>query len=96
MTVSSLLQALSEDPSFSRHIFTVKEFPRSDAEYGTCSLSSRISAYLNTKGIRLYRHQAAAMDAAMSGENIVLATSTASGKTLAFLLPVFETLGRDP
>lgn len=96
MTVSSLLHALSEDPSFSRHIFTVKEFTRSDGEYGTCSLSSRISTYLNTRGIRLYRHQAAAMDAAMSGENIVLATSTASGKTLAFLLPVFETLGRDP
>nr|HPM61911.1 DEAD/DEAH box helicase [Methanoregulaceae archaeon] len=95
MTVSSLLHALSEDPSFSRHIFTVKEFTRSDGEYGTCSLSSRISTYLNTRGIRLYRHQAAAMDAAMNGENIVLATSTASGKTLAFLLPVFETLGRD-
>ncbi len=96
MTVNSLLHGLSEDPSFSRHISTIKEFARREGEYGICHLSSRTSAYLNSRGIRLYRHQAAAMEAAMRGENIVLATSTASGKTLAFLLPVFETLGRNP
>ena len=44
----------------------------------------------------LYSHQAAAWDAALRAENIVLATGTASGKTLAYNLPVFAALIQNP
>jgi DEAD/DEAH box helicase domain-containing protein len=44
----------------------------------------------------LYSHQAEAWDAAQRGENIVLATGTASGKTLAYNLPVLATLTENP
>ena len=54
------------------------------------------TAYLSHKGILLYSHQAAATGAVRRGENVILATSTASGKTLAFLLPVLESLEHDP
>lgn len=37
---------------------------------------------------RLWRHQALAADAAFHGRHVALATGTASGKTLAYLLPV--------
>ncbi len=37
---------------------------------------------------RLWRHQALAADAAFHGHHVALATGTASGKTLAYLLPV--------
>jgi DEAD/DEAH box helicase domain-containing protein len=37
---------------------------------------------------RLWRHQAQAADAAFHGRHVALATGTASGKTLAYLLPV--------
>jgi helicase/secretion neighborhood putative DEAH-box helicase len=37
---------------------------------------------------RLWRHQALAADAAFGGRHVALATGTASGKTLAYLLPV--------
>ncbi|PFG17753.1 DEAD/DEAH box helicase domain-containing protein [Propionicimonas paludicola] len=37
---------------------------------------------------RLWRHQALAAEAAFSGRHVALATGTASGKTLAYLLPV--------
>lgn len=45
---------------------------------------------------RLYTHQAEAINAALAGQNVVVATSTASGKTLCFNVPVLEGLARDP
>src|SRR5262249_60782377 len=39
---------------------------------------------------RLYRHQAAAAEAVRAGENVVIVTPTASGKTLCYNLPVLN------
>jgi len=44
----------------------------------------------------LYAHQAAAVEAALAGENVVVVTGTASGKTLCYNLPVLQTLLSDP
>jgi DEAD/DEAH box helicase domain-containing protein len=45
---------------------------------------------------RLYAHQRAAWDVAARGEHFVVTTGTASGKTLAFNLPVLDELTRHP
>ena len=44
----------------------------------------------------LYSHQAEAWDAAARGENFVVTTGTASGKSLAFNLPVLAALAEEP
>jgi DEAD/DEAH box helicase domain-containing protein len=44
----------------------------------------------------LYTHQAEAWEAAARGENLIVTTGTASGKTLAFNLPVLDALAREP
>jgi DEAD/DEAH box helicase domain-containing protein len=44
----------------------------------------------------LYAHQTEAYDAAQRGEHLIVATGTASGKTLAFNLPVLNSLAADP
>src|SRR5436190_12151505 len=44
----------------------------------------------------LYLHQREAWDAARRGEHVIVTTGTASGKTLAFNLPVLDALARDP
>jgi DEAD/DEAH box helicase domain-containing protein len=44
----------------------------------------------------LYVHQAEAWEAARRGENLIVTTGTASGKTLAFNLPVLDSLSREP
>ena len=44
----------------------------------------------------LYAHQRETWDAAARGEHVVVTTGTASGKTLAFNLPVLDALARDP
>jgi DEAD/DEAH box helicase domain-containing protein len=45
---------------------------------------------------RLYLHQRAVWDAAARGEHVLVTTGTASGKTLAFNLPVLDAIARDP
>ncbi len=44
----------------------------------------------------LYSHQAAAIEKVREGKNVVIATPTASGKTLAYNLPVIESLLQNP
>ena len=52
-----------------------------------------IRGYLESNHIsRLYAHQVEMFEQVRSGENVVITTSTASGKTLAFLLPVWHTM----
>lgn len=43
----------------------------------------------------LYNHQAKAINYAVNGENVVICTGTASGKTIAFALPVLHSLLAD-
>ncbi len=44
----------------------------------------------------LYEHQAAVRDLAAQGRHVVVATGTASGKSLAYHLPVVEAILQDP
>ena len=44
----------------------------------------------------LYEHQRETWDAAQRGEHVIVTTGTASGKTLAFNLPVLDALAREP
>lgn len=68
------------------------------AQYGAPDppLPDRLAAMLARRGIRLYSDQAEVLELARAGYDVVLCTPTASGKTLAFCLPVFEALIRDP
>ncbi|TML56712.1 MAG: DEAD/DEAH box helicase, partial [Actinobacteria bacterium] len=60
-------------------------------------LDPRVRAALDAKGLdSLYVHQALAWEAAARGENVIVTTGTASGKTLAFNLPVLDALAREP
>ncbi|MGZ4754154.1 MAG: DEAD/DEAH box helicase [Acidimicrobiia bacterium] len=51
---------------------------------------------LAARGIdRLWTHQAAAIDALDAGRNIVIATGTASGKSLCYQLPILDSVVRE-
>jgi len=61
------------------------------------SLSPALAAALRARDIdRLYEHQTRAYEAVRAGKHLVVATPTASGKSLCFHLPVLDTLSRDP
>src|SRR5579859_5568848 len=58
-------------------------------------LGPSVRRALDARGItELYTHQADALELALSGRDFVVATPTASGKSLCFHLPVLETLAR--
>jgi DEAD/DEAH box helicase domain-containing protein len=60
-------------------------------------LHPRVRQALAARGIEeLFTHQRTAWDAVARGEHVVVATGTASGKTLAFNLPVLDALARTP
>jgi len=57
----------------------------------------KVREALTRQGIeRLYSHQADAWEAARRGEHLIVTTGTASGKTLAFNLPVLDALAAEP
>src|SRR5262245_31153786 len=60
-------------------------------------LDPRVQSALVARGITsLYRHQAETWESAGRGEHVIVTTGTASGKTLAFNLPVLDAIARDP
>src|ERR671918_1489882 len=60
-------------------------------------LHPRLETALRERGVEsLYSQQAEALAAARRGESFVVSTGTASGKTLAFNLPVLDALAADP
>jgi DEAD/DEAH box helicase domain-containing protein len=61
------------------------------------TLDPRVEAALRRAGITgLYSHQAEAWEAARRGENVIVTTGTASGKSLAFNLPTLDAIARRP
>ncbi len=61
------------------------------------SLAPGVADSLRHRGIRsLYSHQLRAFELACAGKHIVVATPTASGKSLCYNLPVLQSLAADP
>jgi DEAD/DEAH box helicase domain-containing protein len=80
-------------------VAAVVEVPPSEGE---CSdfgprVPLRIAEALLGSGVRtLYGHQKEAFDRVMNGENVVVATPAASGKSLCYTLPLLTGLCEDP
>jgi DEAD/DEAH box helicase domain-containing protein len=59
-------------------------------------LAPGIDRALAARGVKaLYTHQRQAIDAARAGRHVVVATPTASGKSLCFHVPVLDALAKD-
>ena len=76
-----------------------KEYPERKAVFSEFpqDMLPELKGYLENAGIpRLYCHQAEMFERAQKKENLVITTSTASGKTLGFLLPVLQEILKNP
>src|ERR1051325_5905726 len=61
------------------------------------AIDPRLREVLGSRGIeQLYTHQAAAIDHAIAGRNVVITTPTASGKTLCYNAPALTAVLKDP
>ncbi len=75
--------------------------PAIPPQYGNGAIIRRLSRKMQValEGLsidRLYTHQEQAIQQALDGNNVVLQAPTASGKTLAFQLPMLDVLVRNP
>ncbi len=99
LSLSETLASFRRDPALMRCVTAWERIPARPARFGPWpdGLDPRLAAALRERGIeQLYSHQCQAVEAALSGQHVVMATSTASGKTLAFNLPSLSRLLDDP
>ena len=98
-TIEIVLQALRRDRTFMRDIVAWRKLPPRPARYADppAGLDDELIDLLRRqKTWPLYTHQTQAVEAALRGENVIVVTGTASGKTLCYNLPVLQTLRTDP
>ena len=83
--------ALRERPYYDGQIRDHRTVPGREATTRELDTAARLASALADQGItELYEHQANAIEAVRDGQNVVLATPTASGKSLAYTVPAFE------
>jgi len=95
MDAKAFLREVTTDRGYRDQIACVREIPPREAVFGepTTALPELVRTLLRRQNIfRLYSHQATAMDAIAAGQDVVIVTGTASGKTLCYNLPMLSTL----
>jgi DEAD/DEAH box helicase domain-containing protein len=89
--VDDVVSWLRDRPYYRGQLCAHREVPGRDPAFAEVDLDGRLASALADRGVdRLYRHQADAVAAVRDGRNVVLATETASGKSLAYTVPAFE------
>ncbi|MDQ6857205.1 MAG: DEAD/DEAH box helicase [Candidatus Dormibacteraeota bacterium] len=97
--VADALSRLRASPTVEGRIVREELIPATAAQHGNWpgQLDPRLPAALARRGIhRPYIHQSEAIEHALAGRDVVVVTPTASGKTLAFAVPVLDAWLHDP
>ena len=97
--VQAVLDRLLAEPSLSSGVLHHAHMPARDADFVPMPdwLDPGIKAGLAGRGVTaLYSHQAEAMEGVRAGEDVVVVTPTASGKSLCYLVPTLQALADDP
>lgn len=99
MDVGGFLDELRRRAAYRGQIVHARFLPGRAARFGASQprVHPELRRWLNAREINgLYTHQAAALEAIRRGEHVAVVTSTASGKTLCYNLPVIDVLLADP
>lgn len=95
MDLSDLLDQLRLDSQFTQNVTAWERIPARAARYAPVpdALDRRLVDMTRRLGFApLYTHQAQAIEAILGGQNVMLVTGTASGKSLAYHLPALQTM----
>ncbi len=99
MDVAAFVEELLHAPTYADQLVHLRAEPARAARYAdpAVPLPDVAVRFLAARGIpHLYCHQADAWDAVQGGAHVVVATGTASGKSLCYTLPLLDLLARDP
>ena len=95
MDTTAFLNYLKSDPEYKDQIVHIQHIPARDARPGWLDkpLDPLLQDRLDLAGITtLYAHQAEAVNAIRQGNNVMVATPSASGKTLCYNIPVLNAM----
>ncbi|EJU03818.1 P-loop containing nucleoside triphosphate hydrolase protein [Dacryopinax primogenitus] len=99
LPIDTIIKRLTEDEHYKGQIVKRREFQAKDAVWGRLNrtLSPAIKeALLSARKVEgFYSHQAAALNAIWDGKNVVVSTSTASGKSVIYQVPALCNLEED-
>ena len=92
--IEEFIKSIKRMQSYKKQIVHIEKLPAQEASFGELEkpLPKNLETCILNRNIKLYSHQAQAINIARQGKNVVIATPTASGKTLAFNIPVLEAL----
>ncbi|MFW6049142.1 MAG: DEAD/DEAH box helicase, partial [Candidatus Bipolaricaulota bacterium] len=96
MQIERVIEGIKNQGWYAGQIEHLEIIPERRAEYGEPHLGEEMKEYLDRQGLQLFAHQAEAIDLINDGQNVVITTPTASGKTLAFNVPIFTRMMKDP
>jgi DEAD/DEAH box helicase domain-containing protein len=99
MDTATFLKQITKQSGYRGQVVHVEHLAAHRARYGMLDqpLSPTLETALRGVGAeRLYTHQAQAINAVRAGQHVILCTGTASGKTLAYNIPVLEALLANP
>ncbi len=99
MDPDAFISSLRQSSWVTTQIEHIEQICERDAQYGSLNqpLHPTLELALQRLEIRrLYTHQSEAINAARERRDVVVVTSTASGKTLCYNLPVLDTILRAP
>jgi len=91
------LDYIKSQDYYGDQISYIQHIPKREAKYGTLTkpLRKRLQRWLDLNNIKLWGHQAEAINSIREGNNTVTVTSTASGKSLIYNLSVLQSLFED-
>jgi len=99
MDAARIIKAIEHRYGFDRQLHHIEILPARDPVYADLGdpLPGAVESVLRLNGVeRLYQHQVEAIEAVRLGENVVVVTGTASGKSLCYQLPIYERLVNEP
>ena len=96
--IDDFIKSIKQMQSYKKQIVHIQKIQAQKADFGKLEkpLPENIQNCLLNREIVFYSHQAEAINKVRQGKNVVIVTPTASGKTLAFNIPVLEALTEDP
>ncbi|MBM9535726.1 DEAD/DEAH box helicase [Desulfobulbus alkaliphilus] len=96
-TVAEYIAALNTSGKFGPQVAAQRTYAATTATTRPPDLlAPALRQLLHSAGFAdLYRHQHEALSHIRAGKHVVVATPTASGKSLIYILPVFEAIGED-
>ncbi len=98
LNFEEFLKFIKSQDYYDGQISHIHDIPKREAKFGQIEkpLRKRLQRWLDNNNIKLWGHQAEAINSILKGNNTVIVTSTASGKSLCYNLSVLQSIFEDP